>query len=48
MPGQGGPTGDGPTVPTIKIGYVRVSTDGQVLTVQRQALAALGVQRDRK
>ncbi len=40
-------TGDTPAVAALKIGYARVSTDGQDLTAQRQALAALGVQPDR-
>jgi len=30
----------------VKIGYARVSTDGQDLTAQRQGLADLGVQPD--
>lgn len=47
MPGQGGITGDTPAVNAIKIGYARVSTDGQDLTGQRQALDTLGVQPDR-
>ena len=47
MPGQGGLTGDTPAVTALKIGYARVSTDGQDLTGQRQALAGLGVQPDR-
>ncbi len=47
MPGEGRTTGDSPAVTAIKIGYARVSTDGQDLTAQRQALAALGLQPDR-
>jgi len=47
MPGEGRTTGQTPAVTAIKIGYARVSTDGQDLTAQRQALAALGVQPDR-
>ena len=47
MPGEGRTTGPTPAVTAIKIGYARVSTDGQDLTAQRQALAALGVQPDR-
>jgi len=47
MPGEGRTTGNTPAVTAIKIGYARVSTDGQELTAQRQALAALGVPPDR-
>jgi hypothetical protein len=47
MPGEGRTTGHTPAVTAIKIGYARVSTDGQDLTAQRQALAALGVPPDR-
>ena len=47
MPGAGGPTGNTAGVTAIRIGYAGVSTDGQDLTVQRQALADLGVQADR-
>ena len=47
MPGEGRTTGNTPAVTAIKIGYARVSTDGQDLTAQRQALAALGVPPDR-
>ena len=47
MPGEGRTTGDTPAVTAIKIGYARVSTDGQDLTAQRQALDTLGVQPDR-
>ncbi len=47
MPGEGRTTSHTPAVTAIKIGYARVSTDGQDLTAQRQALAALGVQPDR-
>ncbi len=47
MPGEGRTTGNTPAVTAIKIGYARVSTDGQDLTAQRPALAALGVQPDR-
>jgi len=47
MPGEGRTTSNTPAVTAIKIGYARVSTDGQDLTAQRQALAALGVQPDR-
>jgi len=47
MPSEGRTTGHTPAVTAIKIGYARVSTDGQDLIAQRQALAALGVQPDR-
>jgi len=47
MPGEGRATGNTPAVTAVKIGYARVSTDGQDLTAQRQPLAALGVQPDR-
>ncbi len=47
MPGEGRTTGDTPDVTANKIGYARVSTDGQDLTAQRQALGALGVPPDR-
>ncbi len=43
MPGDGGLTGDTATMTGLKIGYARVSTDAQDLTVQREALAALSV-----
>ena len=46
MPSRGRATGD-PAVPAIRIGDARVSTDGQDLTVQQQALAALRVDPDR-
>jgi len=47
MPHEGRTTGDTPAVTAIRVGYARVSTDGQDLTAQRQALAALGVPPDR-
>jgi hypothetical protein len=36
-----------PAMAEIKVGYARVSTDEQDLTVQRDALAAMGVEPDR-
>src|SRR4051794_26121953 len=45
--GDGGLTGILPDVPELKIGYARVSTDGQDLTAQRDALEALGVEPER-
>lgn len=38
MPDDGGLTGDTGSRPELKIGYARVSTDAQDLTVQREAL----------
>jgi len=42
--GDGGLNGILPDVSELKIGYARVSTDAQVLTAQRDALEALGVE----
>lgn len=46
MPGEGSLCGYVPRVGML-IGYARCSTDAQDLTVQRQALAAMGVSQDR-
>ena len=45
--GDGGLNGILPDVSELKIGYVHVSTDAQDLTVQRDALEALGVEAER-
>ena len=44
---QGASYGTLPSVAGLSIGYARVSTDGQDLTAQRNALTALGVAKER-